>query len=238
MSHVAYMNESRHMYEWVVGAKDALWAMLQSHFMSYVKWVYQSWHISMSHGTYEWVMAYMNKSWHIWMFRGTYEWVMAHMNVSWHTWMSHWRKGSSMCNIVMSFYDSCQMDLLVTNFVSRTKFVIHTQNSWIIGKKEPGCRDLIFRTCQMSLWIMAHMNDSRRISEWVTSHTWLVTSHIWMSHVYESWHTLLSHGYKRFICAGVGMSWGKKSRQPNSFFWNKIRDQPVFCSLVQGGKGS
>jgi len=34
-------------------------------------------------------MAHMNESWHIWMSHGTYEWVMAHMNESWHIWMSH-----------------------------------------------------------------------------------------------------------------------------------------------------
>jgi len=48
----------------------------------------ESWHIWMSHGTYEWVMVHMNESWHIWMSHGTYEWVMAHTNESWHIWMT------------------------------------------------------------------------------------------------------------------------------------------------------
>ena len=191
------MNESWHIwmshgtYEWV---------------MAYTN---ESWHIWMSHGTYEWVMAHMNESLHIWMFRDTYGWVTARMNESWHTWMSHWRKGSSMCNIVMSFHESCQMNLLVTNFVSRTKFVIHTQNSWLVGKKESGCRDFFFQ--DMSNESMNHGTYDWFVAYICVSHVThkLVTSHIWISHVYESWHTLLSHVYKRFICAGVGMSWGK-----------------------------
>ena len=42
--------------------------------VTYVK--NESWHIWMSHGTYEWVMAHLNESWHIWMSYVTYEWVM------------------------------------------------------------------------------------------------------------------------------------------------------------------
>ena len=48
-----------------------------------------SWHICMSCGTYEWVMAHMNESWHIWMSRGTYEWVMTQLNESCYICMSH-----------------------------------------------------------------------------------------------------------------------------------------------------
>jgi len=50
---------------------------------------YMSWHIWMSHGTSECVMARMNASWHVWMRHVTYECVMSHMNASCHVRMRH-----------------------------------------------------------------------------------------------------------------------------------------------------
>ena len=70
--------------------------------------VNELWHIWKCFGTYEWVMAHLNKlkrcivddpvgnfERYIWMSHGacechgTHKWVMAHMNESWHIWMSH-----------------------------------------------------------------------------------------------------------------------------------------------------
>jgi len=48
----------------------------------------RSWHIWMSHFTYEWVMSHMIESCHIWMGHVTHEWVMSHINESCHIWMS------------------------------------------------------------------------------------------------------------------------------------------------------
>jgi len=62
-----HMNESWHIYEWVVAHMNELWRTYE----------WSMAHIWVSHGTYEWIMAHMNGSWH------TYERVMAHI------WTSH-----------------------------------------------------------------------------------------------------------------------------------------------------
>jgi len=54
----------------------------------------ESWHICMSHGTFDWVWTLMDQSvtsesWLVWISHGKYEWVTAHMNESWHIWLSH-----------------------------------------------------------------------------------------------------------------------------------------------------
>jgi len=51
--------------------------------------VNESWHIWMSHVTYEWVMSRMNEPCHVWMSHATSKWVMSRMNESCHIWMSH-----------------------------------------------------------------------------------------------------------------------------------------------------
>jgi len=56
----------------------------------------ESWHISTSHGTHEYVKERTNESWHmahgtyhISTSHGTYQRVMAHINESWHISTSH-----------------------------------------------------------------------------------------------------------------------------------------------------
>ena len=91
MSHVTRMNESCHIYEWIM---SHIWMSLVTH-------MNESCHIWTGHVTYEWVMAHarmihithMNESCHTYewvmsrmcMSHVTYEWVMSHMNDSCHT---------------------------------------------------------------------------------------------------------------------------------------------------------
>jgi len=52
------------------------------------------------------VMAHIDESWHIWMSHGTYECTMAHLNESWHIWMSHGTSEWVMAQIIYMCHDS------------------------------------------------------------------------------------------------------------------------------------
>jgi len=121
------MNESRHIYEWVI-------------LRMYASHIKESFHIWKSHVTHEWVTAHtqmnhgahMNESWH------TYEWVMSHtckhMNESchayeWvmaHIWMSHVTHMIESCHTQDLRWSICT-DLGVSNSMCVTLF----NSTWV-----------------------------------------------------------------------------------------------------------
>ena len=113
-----------------------------------------------SHGTYEWVMAYMSESCHIWISHVTY------MSESCHIWVSH-----VTCEWVVSHMSkSCQIYEWVMSHMKISchiyKWVVtHMKESWHIW-----IRHVTYE------WVILHMNQSWRM--------WLSR----VTHMNESWH--------------------------------------------------
>jgi len=133
-------------------------------------------HISTTHGTYEWVMAHlndschlwkhMNESCHIWIRHITYEWVMSHVNESYHIWMSH-----VTCEwVILHMNESCHLWSSKRRMILRSLLIVAISYYHM----NESCR--IRMSHLTSEWLMSPMNASR---------------HVWMSHVTSErliWH--------------------------------------------------
>jgi len=151
MSHVTYVNESCHKYEWVMSHINESchtheWFMSHQNeschrYECVMSHTNESCHMWMGHVTYEWVMphiegviSHMNESCHMWMSNVTYEWVTSHMNKSCHVWMSHvpyaW---------VMSF-DSPTGDTRWATYVCcRTHWMSHVTYERVMSNMKESC---------------------------------------------------------------------------------------------------
>jgi len=118
ISHVTFVNESCHTCKWGSGKQSMcakchtrgwavschtykrvmphIWTSHVTQKNSHVTRMNESrptsergtWHVCMSHVSYEWVMSHMNESCLLWMSHVSYEWVMSHMNESCLIWIS------------------------------------------------------------------------------------------------------------------------------------------------------
>jgi len=132
---------------------------------------------TMSHGTYEWVMARMNSLWHIYMSYGTYKWVRAHMNELWRIWMRHGTYKSVATHLNESWH-------IWLSHVTYELVMTHTNESWHIwmshGTNFP--QHLLhglygtdrWQLCNGSwhTWMshVTHTNESCQTCEWDTAH--------------------------------------------------------------------
>ena len=165
MSHVIHMNESCHTYEWVM---SHIW-------MSHVA------HMNESCRTYEWVTSHMSTSnvtlmshiTHIWMSCCTCQWVISHI------WLSHVTHMNESCHV-------CQRVTLYIwmSHVTRTgwrrligtpklQMIFHkraTKHRSLLRKmiyKDKGSMSLRHSVCMN---LLAHMSESCHTFEWTISH--------------------------------------------------------------------
>ena len=123
--------------------------------MSYMN---ASCHMCMSHVTYQYVTSHMSESRHIWMSRVSYEWVTSHMNQSRHAWMSH----------------------ITRAWIMSQWFTSHMNESWHIWTSHVTYE-----------WVTLHMNESR---------------HIWISHVTYECRLILAN-LKYHLASHLDMGW-------------------------------
>jgi len=178
--------------------------------MSYI-YIYESWHIWMSHDTYEWVTSRMNKSCHIWMSHVTCEWAMSHVNESCkhmkescHIWMSHvtyeWAMShmNESCHIWMSHvtYEWAMSHMNESCHI----WMSHVTYEWVMSHIGESCH--IWMSHDAYEWVMTHMNESCHIWRSHVTYGWMShVTHEWvMSHMNESCHIWMSHvRNKRFM---------------------------------------
>jgi len=138
----------------------------------------------MSHGTCDWVMAHVIESWHIWLSHGTYE--DSRVNDLWHIWVSG-QMNHGTCDWVMAH---TQKDMeesrhkkkwmsarLVCGKSAVTCAPVHMRESSHINES---CHILI--SCVTYEGVISHMDESCHI--WMSHVTHINEScHIWNSHV-------------------------------------------------------
>jgi len=195
MSNVTHMRTSCHTWEWVMSHIEWVINAIchRIEFMHHVTPMNEWWHVWMSHGTYEWVMAHISTSYvtYEWVMalvsisHATYEWVMTYMNESWQIWLGHVTHIDESCHTYEWFVSHIWI-----NRVTHMNDSCHTY-------------ELVMSHIWMSL--VTHMNESCHTYESVMSHIWMIhgtprmsyvthknescytceraMSHIWMSHM-------------------------------------------------------
>ena len=128
----------------------------------------------------------MSESYHIWMSHVTYEWVISHMNESCHIWVSHIRVISEwnddICSIRFAFISS-EWD--IRSILRHVSFVCVRHDSFLTWLINMWYDSLISSECD--IWSLHSERSMSNVDE---------SCHIWMSHVTYKWVTYKWVTYK------------------------------------------